>query len=191
MRRVVMLLLAGLLFVPTAAGAQTQIETRRVRCGTAHFVRNNGAEIRSGVIVFNNADLLNSVTIERFTVFDFFGNVVHDSGPATGVPHPLNTDFATPVDITVVPPGATFYLSTPQLVTGGVAWDANPMPLLNGNERGNSISVVVQFSKGGESNLFQVHARTRTRQRVVLSSGAAVQGTELSSNLAFCFRVKD
>lgn len=186
MRRVMMLLLAGLLFVPTVAWAETEIETRTVRCGISHFVRNGGAEIRQAVVVFNNGDLVNPTTIDRITIFDFFGNVVHDSGPAIGVPHPLNTDFATPVDITVVPPGASFYLSTPHIVTGGIAWDANSIPVLNGNERGQNMAVVVQFSKEGASRLFQVHGRSRSRQRV---AGQSFGTTELSSNVLFCFRV--
>lgn len=191
MRRVMTLLLAGLLFVSTAAWADEEIHGRRVRCGISHFVRNNGTEIRSAVVIFNNGDVVNPAAIERITIFDFFGNVVHDSGPAIGVAHPLNTDFTPPVDITVVPPGAAFYLNTPQFVTGGIAWDANPIPLPNGNDRGQAMGVVVQFSKEGNPKLFQVHGRARSRQRVQTSPGFFTQGTELSSNLLFCFRVEN
>jgi len=193
MRRVMTLLLAALLFVSTAAWAEEEeaIHVRRVRCGISHFVRNNGTEIRSAVVIFNNGDLVNPTTIERITIFDLFGNVVHDSGPAIGVPHPLNTDFTPPVDITVVPPGAVFYLSTNLIVTGGIAWDANPIPFPNGNDRGQAMGVVVQFSKEGDPKLFQVHGRARSRQRVQISPGFVTQGTELSSNLLFCFRIQN
>lgn len=191
MRQVMTLLLVSLLLVSTVAWAEGETDARRIRCGISHFVRNNGTEIRSAVVIFNNGDVVNPATIERITIFDFFGNVVHDSGPAIGVPHPLNTDFVPPVDITVVPPGAAFYLSTNLIVTGGIAWDANPIPLPNGNDRGQAMGVVVQFSKEGNPKLFQVHGRARSRQRVQTSQGFSTQGTELSSNLLFCFRVQN
>lgn len=186
MRRAVGLLLAGLLLVSGTAWAHTE----RLRCGIAHFTRLGGAEMRTGVVVFNNGDLENPATIERFTIFDFFGNVAHDSGPAIGIPHPLNTDFASPVDITVVPPGATFYLSTNHI------WDTIPIPFdptnptLNGNERGQSLSVVVEVSKEGKPGLFEVHGRNRSRQRFQPTPGVFTQGGELSSNIIRCFPVK-
>ena len=190
MRRIMTLLLAGLLFVSTAAWADEEIHVRSVRCQISHFVRNNGTEIRSAVVIFNNGDLVNPTTIERITIFDLFGDVVHDSGPAIGVPHPLNTDFAPPLNITVVPPGATFYLNTNHIVTGGIAWDAITIPLPNGDERGQAMGVVVQFSKLGGLKLFQVHGRARSRQRITTSTGFT-QGTELSSNDLFCFRAEN
>ncbi len=186
MRRAIGFLLAGLLLAPGAAWAHTE----RLRCGIAHFVRFGGAEMRTGVVVFDNGDLENPATIERFTILDFFGNVVHDSGPAIGVPHPLNTDFASPVDITVVPPGATYYLLTSHI------WDTNPIPFdptnptLNGNERGQALAAVVEVSKEGKPGLFLVHGRNRSRQRLQPSPGVFTQGGELSSNIIQCFPVK-
>ena len=186
MRRAMGLFLAGVLLVPGAVWAHTE----RVRCGIPHFTRFGGAEIRSGVVVFNNGDLENPATIGRLTILDFFGNVVHDSGPVIGVPHPLNMDFASPVDITVVPPGATFYLSTNHI------WDTNPIPFdpanptLNGNERGQAMSVVVEVSKEGKPGLFQVQGRNRSRQRLQPSPGVFTQGGELASNIIQCFPVK-
>src|SRR2546422_11168014 len=108
MNRPILLLLASLLSVSTADAAQTT----KVGCGAIHVLRNSDSEILTGTISVRNIDLANAVTIERLTYRNFFGDVVHDSGPAIGVPHPLNADFTPPQDITVVPPGATYYLST-------------------------------------------------------------------------------
>ena len=183
MRLTSALLLAGLLFVPPAAWAVAEIG--KVRCTIPHFLRfpsSSGTEIRSSVVVFNNGDLVNPTTIQRFTIQNFFGGVVHDSGPAVGVPHPLNTDFTSPVDITVVPPGATFYLTTNHI------WDNTEVT--GGNEQGFAMSAVVEFSKEGGRDLFSVRGRARTRQRIQISPGVFGQGIELSSNLLHCFTLK-
>src|SRR5881296_3113039 len=100
MNRPILLLLASLLSVSTADAAQTT----KVGCGAIHALRNSDSEILTGTISVRNIDLANAVTIERLTYRNFFGDVVHDSGPAIGVPHPLNADFTPPQDITVVPP---------------------------------------------------------------------------------------
>lgn len=185
MKRVFGVLFAGLLLAPAAAWAQ--VEVGKVRCTISHFVRNQGAEQRSASIVFNNGDLENPVTIERLTIQDFSGAVAHDSGPMIGIPHPLNTDFSPPVgplDITVVPPGATYYLRTNHI------WDNGPITA--GNEAGQAMSVTVQFSKAGERNLFGVHVRPRSRQRIPLPTppGGFREGVETSANDSLCFRVK-
>lgn len=181
MKRVmVLLLLAGLLFFPTVARAE--VKTGKVRCTSPHYIRLGGTELRSSVVVFSNGDLTNPTTMRRFTIRNFFGAVVHDSGPAAGVPHPRNTELTPPVDITVVPPGATFYLATNHI------WGVNEVS--GGNEQGYTMSVVVEFSKEGDLDLFSVGGRVRTRQRTQTSPGVFVQGSELTSNLLQCFSLK-
>lgn len=179
MRRLVALVLAGLVLAPAAVWADGV--TSRTRCSIPHFVRRNGTEIRTAIVVFNNGDPANPATIERLTIYDFFGIVVHDSGPAAGTPHPLNTDFTTPVDITTVPPGATYFLATNHI------WGVNPIPGSGGNERGQAMSVVVEVSKKGNPNLFSVRGRARTRERVQNPNGGFTHGGELASNLLHCF----
>ncbi len=187
----VIVILAGLVLVPAVLSADGGIKTRKVRCGISHFLRNVNLEIRTATIVFDNGDPVNPATVDRLTIFDFFGDVVHDSGPAVGVLHPLNTDFAPPgIDITVVPPSASFYIATNHI------WDANSIPTASptgasGNERGNALAAVVQFSKQGKPDLFQVHGRSRSRVRNTISGDGFSQGTELSSNQLFCFPLKD
>jgi hypothetical protein len=73
-------------------------------CGLAHYLRPEFSEIRFSLILVRNVDPDNSATIERITIRDVHGNVVHDSGPRTGMPHPLNTDFSPALDVTVAPP---------------------------------------------------------------------------------------
>jgi hypothetical protein len=158
----------------------------KTRCTISHFVRNAGTNLRSAVLVFNNGDLENSVTIDRLTIRTFFGTVVHDSGPAVGILHPTNTDFpvAAPngVDITVVPPGGNFYLRTNHI------WGNSGLP--TGNEQGQSMSAVVEFSKEGNPDLFVVEAFLRGRQRLQDASGTSIEGNELSVDGSHCFRVK-
>jgi len=180
-RRVMGFLLGGLLFLPTAVWAKTV----KTRCSSAHSVRLNGMELRSTSVIFNNGDLDNSTTIQRLTIRDFFGNVVHDSGPALGVLHPLNTDFDPDVDITVIPPGATFYIRTNHI------WGNNPIPIaLGGNSVGQSMSVTVEASKEGNPNLFVVGVRPRSRERIFdVSTGNFAEGKEASTNDGICFKV--
>jgi len=127
------------------------------------------------------------VTIERLTYRNFFGDVVHDSGPAIGVPHPLNADFTPPQDITVVPSGATYYLSTNHI------WGNNPIPGPAGHAQGAGMSVVLEFSKAGAGDLVIVGSSTRDRQRFFIFTPTGpipVQGTELSRSAGTCADVK-
>lgn len=196
MRRLLtMLLLAGLLLVPTTGWAFTG----KVRCTVSHFVRNMGADLRSASVIFNNGDPINPATIQRLTFWDFFGVVVHDSGPATAFPHPLNTDFPVTfllpvpvvgaVDITVVPPEATYYLRTNHIWGNGSIGGTSI-----GNERGQALSVVIEFSKDGDPKLFKAHVRPRMRQLVALlpppgGPGGFREGSELSTNDSLCFEL--
>jgi hypothetical protein len=96
----------------------------------------------------------------------------------------LNTDLTPPVDITTVPPNAAYYLHTNHV------WGNNSIPDLldgiNGNQRGQAMSVVVEYSKRGNPDLFVVSTRRRSRERI--DGPFPVEGRELSSNTGTCSR---
>lgn len=170
---------AGILLAPGLALAGSKNQT--FLCGAAHHLRVGGTEIRSTAINFRNIDLENPAVIERITIRNTHGAIVHDSGPAAGVPHPLNTDYAAPLDITVVPPGGSYYLRT------GHIWGNNALPITAGSgEAGQSMSAVVEVSKEGKKKLFSVGTRARARDRVVSPTGVASEGAERSSNSGDC-----
>src|SRR5262245_37385513 len=88
---------------------------REVGCTGAHYIRSTndgGQEIALASIVVRNFNTTDPVTVHRLTIHDLFGNVVHDSGPEIGVPHPLTHSVAPPLDITTVPPGAVYFVQT-------------------------------------------------------------------------------
>jgi hypothetical protein len=191
--------MVALLSIPTATWAGTV----RMRCPVSHFKRAGGEEMRSASIRFNNGDPVNAATIERLTIYDFFGIVVHDSGPAIDVPHPLNTDIRTSEepegwDITTVPPNATYYIRTNHIrAKDGTLWDNDSIPDLGDgyprNTRGNLMSVVVEFSKRGKRDIFVVSTRPRSRQREVLitdSGPVFLERAERSSDTGTCFRLR-
>ncbi len=190
MKLIVMLMLA-LLSIPTASWAGTV----RMRCPLSHFQRSLRTEMRSAAIGFNNGDPVNAATIERLTIYDFFGIVVHDSGPAIGVPHPLNRDVRTSGapdgwDITTVPPNANYYIRTNHI------WGNNPIPDqsdgISGNRRGQFMSVIVEFSKRGKRRLFVLTTRDRARELEELNPGPPPvfrERAERSSTPKTCFRV--
>ncbi|MES2353653.1 MAG: hypothetical protein V4568_04465 [Pseudomonadota bacterium] len=165
--------------------AQAEIKTETFTCNVVHYVRKNVAELRSTSILIRNADLVNAVTINRLTIRNVFGTVVHDSGPAAGVPIPLNTDFSPDLDISVVPPGASYYLRTNNI------WGNNSLPVSAGNNQaGQFMSATVQVSKNGKKNLVSVSTRPRARERIVTATGA-IEGIEHSSDSVTCTRIDD
>ncbi|HKQ30028.1 MAG TPA: hypothetical protein VJS66_01975 [Burkholderiales bacterium] len=171
-------LLAVLCFVPIVASAV--VKTQTFVCGAAHHVRQGGAEMISTALNFRNGDLVNPMTIDRITIRNVFGVVVHDSGPAAGVPHPLNTDFAVPLDITVTPPGASYYLRT------GMIWGNFGLPVASGNnEAGQAMSVTIQVSKEGKKELMLIGGNVRARERITLPT-AVNEGAEHSRNGITC-----
>jgi len=171
---------AVLLLAPVLAFA-APIKTQTLVCGGAHHIRNGGAEMVSTAYNFRNADLVNPMTVERVTIRNVFGVVVHDSGPAAGVPHPLNTDFAVPLDITVVPPGGAYYLRT------GMIWGVFGLPVASGNnEAGQSMTATIQVSKVGKKELAIVGANTRARERITLPTGVVNEGAERSRTSISC-----
>jgi hypothetical protein len=142
-----------------------------VVCGAVHFIRAAGTEFRNSLINLRNLDLENPATVERITIRNAFGDVVHDSGPATSQPHPLNTDFAGGLNITTVPPGASYYLGTNHI------WPLGEIPGVGMAETGQNLAVTVQFSKDGKADLFQVSAVSRTRERFGTGAERARDGS--------------
>src|SRR5262245_61782762 len=132
-----------------------------VVCSGVHFVRVGGTELRSTTIGFRNLDLVNPTTIERLTIRNSLGEVVHDSGPATGQPLPLRSacpeDFPAGFDITVVPPGANYGFQTNDI------WGGNNIPLSPGrlSNYGQDLSFRIEFSKRGKLDLFMIGGATR------------------------------
>ncbi|MDH4323372.1 MAG: hypothetical protein OEW90_04455 [Betaproteobacteria bacterium] len=175
MQKTGMLALAFLAF-PTWAGADT------ARCGISHHVRVGGTEMRASAISFRNGDPVNAATIERITIYDFHGRVVHDS---VANAHPINTDLPGGVNITVVPPHANYYLRTNHF------WGNNPIPDLgdgiDGNSRGFSMTAVVEYSKPGNPKLFEVSRSVRARDRFFdPNTGQASEGAERAYDLHSC-----
>jgi hypothetical protein len=180
--------IVGLLLIPALAAAKSEV----IRCSASHFVRQAGLEIQFSIVAFNNGDLVNPATIERITVRDFDGSVIHDSGPEVGVPHPLSSGFFPLLDITQVPPGAIYTLATSDI------WGFNSIPsvilpppgaILR---TGTALSVTVKFSKNGKRDLFDVQGRRVARDRFInAGTGVASAGAERSSSGLNCFPVRD
>jgi hypothetical protein len=170
MKRVAALCLSSLALVPAYSFAADGT----VVCNTVHFVRFQGAELRSTAIDLRNVDLVHPTTVERITIRNAFGDVVHDSGPATAREHPRNADFTPALDITVVPPGASYYLTTNHI------WGNNGIPDVP--QTGQSMSATVQFSKEGKAALFVVGGNNRTRE--------FPNGAEKSRDDSQCTRVR-
>lgn len=171
MKRTVALCFSTLVLVSThsvAAGGT-------VVCGGVHFVRAAGTEARSTVINLRNLNLVTEATVERITVRNTNGQVVHDSGPAAGTQHPANTDFSSPLDITHVPPGASYYLATTHL------WQSDQLPL--DPQMGQSLGITVQFSTVDNPALFVVEANSRTRD-------TAAPRAERARDSSVCTRLK-
>lgn len=180
--------IAGLLLIPALACADVAVTTR---CMGAHVVRANGTEMRFTLIELDNADLVNAVTIQRFTVRDYDGSVIHDSGPEVSVPLPIQAAFSPPLDLntTPVPPGAVEGLATSD-IWGLFA--VNPVAPANARS-GTQLSITVKATKRGNPHLFRVHAREITRDRVALAPpappGSFGLGAERSANDPKCYRL--
>ena len=159
---------------------QPPAPTGTTRCYGVHFVRNGGDEVQFSVLFFNNGDLQHWAVIDRITVRDDLGNLLHDSGPKIGIPHPLANAPIPPLDITNVPPGGTFGLSTSDL------WGFNNIPQLAAGTR--SLSMTAEVTKDGDPKLFTVHSRQIVRQRVIGPTGPTIV-TERSNTDSTCFSV--
>ncbi|HXH85000.1 MAG TPA: hypothetical protein VNN07_18980 [Candidatus Tectomicrobia bacterium] len=167
-----------LLFVVVLVSAEAAAaERHRVSCGAFHFIR-SGLEVGTTAISFRNLDPQNAATIERLTIRGFSGTVLHDSGPVVGVPHPINTDVPGGQDVTVVPPGASYYVGTNHLSgTGFVQGDPSI------DHDGFSMSVTVEYSKAGNPDLLVVGRSLRVRRQ---SFPGGPQGNELSRDSGAC-----
>lgn len=179
MKRIVASALFSLAVVPAYSFAKVEA----VNCPGTHFVRAGGTEIRSTVISFRNTDLANPATVERITIRNAFGQVIHDSGPATSTPHPFNNAYTGDGrDITLVPPGATYFLVTSDI------WGLNNIFPGTANQ-GFTLQITVQTSKQGKADLLVVGTRQRGRERVPTPTDFA-EGMEHSSHAGTCIAVR-
>ena len=178
MQRLFLLFLVGLFLVPSVANAATG----RFMCTSAHFVRFGGTELRETIYTFLNGSKTQPATIERLTIRNAFGSVVHDSGPAIGVPHPLNTDFDPDEDITVIAPLTAFYFKSSHI------WGLFSIP--GGNRQGFVMSSVVEISTEGKMDLFRVLTQRRVRERITNPDGSVRQGEERTNARTYCYRIK-
>jgi hypothetical protein len=159
---------------------------RTVECGGFHLVRVNAPANLSEVFTTNisvrNRNPHESVSIERITIHDIFGNPVFDAGAAAGSEIPLNTDLTPPLDVTVVPPDASYYLSTKHI------WGLLPLP--TGNQNGFNLSLRIQYSTSGRSDLVAVVGSNVVRQRVQVGPSAFIEGDEHTRVRQECQRLK-
>jgi len=154
---------------------------RTVGCGGFHIVRANG-EMFSSNISIRNQNPAESVTLERITIHDIFGNVVFDAGAAAGAPIPPNTDLVPALDVTVVPPHANYYLSTKHI------WGLGPLPA--GNQNGFNLSWAVQYSTQGRSDLVAVVGSNIVRQRIQTGPSSFAEGDEHTRVRQDCLRLR-
>lgn len=163
-----------------AAAPKPGIET--YYCAIHHYVRNAGAELHSAAISVRNPDTAHAASIERLTIRNGYGDIVHDSGPAAGVAHPLNTDFTPPLDITVVPPGASYYLQTRHI------WGLDGLPpSAGGAQAGFLMSATLEIAKANRKVPVFVGRRDTVRERP--ASAPPVEGPERSSSAIACVRL--
>jgi hypothetical protein len=177
MKRIVASALFSLAVVPAYSFAVVQA----VNCPGSHFVAAGGSEMRTTVIGFRNADLANSARVMRITIRNAFGQVVHDSGPGTGTPHPFNNAYSGPgQDVTTVPPGASYFLATNDI------WGLFDVPGTAGPGQGFSMQITVVTAKEGNADLLVVGTRTRGQERIATSTGGFTRGVEHSSTQRAC-----
>jgi hypothetical protein len=166
-------------------GSNRGVVRRIVECGGFHLVRVNAAANLSEVFTTNisvrNRNSNDSVTIERIAIHDIFGNLVFDAGVAGGSALPLNTDLVPPLDVTVVPPDANYYLSTKHI------WGLGPLPA--GNQNGFNLSIRIQYSTSGRSDLVAVVGSNLVRQRVQIGPSTFVEGEEHTRARQECQRL--
>lgn len=134
------------------------MKTRTYSFPGSHTITLAGTQIIYVTFGLRNLDLYNPMTIERLTIRDLFGNVASDTGPVTPNAHPLNSDITPNLNITVVPPGAAYYLNTTHIF--GLA------ALPAGNQNGFVLTNLIQASKAGDPDLMAITASIVTRELV-------------------------
>src|SRR5438067_10544403 len=123
----------------------------RVICGGVHTPRTQTSEMFDTAVSIRNANLERpaDVRITRLTIRDFFGNVVDDFGEAATPARPIPTNKDIPpsfnFDVTTVPPGASYYLTTTNI------YGNNFLPSMPG--AGNNISIALEFTTSGDPDL--------------------------------------
>jgi hypothetical protein len=148
----------------------TQAATQTFSCGMYHFVRNQNTEMITSAVVIRNLDAMFPATVMQITLRDIDGKIVHDSGPAVGIPHPRSFDFpnAHPNgrDMTAVPPLGTSFLRSSQI------WGTGPLPLeVGGPEMGQLLTAWIVVSKQGPRNALAVTASERVRSLAATPGG--------------------
>jgi len=173
-----LLLLAFALALPGLASAGNDIT--RYTCGGLHFTRTDGVgglEIGTTAYSVRNLDTSEPVTWQRLTIRNLVGQTVHDSGPSTGTPLPLNLDIPGGLDVTSVPPGASYYLSTNHIF-GNAA-----IPGAAG--QGNALTAVIEVAiKHGK--LVEVAQSIRERQLFTPVGAAPFQGQTRTRDGRLC-----
>ena len=176
-------LAVALVVLGTVMPAEARDRAGTVICGGVHTPRANFTEIIDTAYGFRNANLERpeDVRITRLTIRNFFGDVVDDFGEAAVPPRDLPTNRDIPpqfnFNITTVPAGASYYLTTSHI------YGNTFMPSAPG--AGNNISVVVEFSTAGDPDLFFVSGSLRTRELI-----GGVQGQEHARATITCQRLK-
>lgn len=174
-------LLISLALVSIAVTPAQAAKTGKVLCGGVHGPRAGNTELVDSSIGLRNANLEDAVRITRFTIRNFFGTVVADFGDAGGA-LPPNTDFPSPVDVSTVPPGANYYLTTTHIF--GTRFINNNVPAGGGN----NASILVEFETDGDPKLFFVSGSLRVVELVGGIGG--VRGVEHTRTSLACFELK-
>lgn len=174
--RLVFALLAALALSAGAAQAATQT----FACGMYHFVRNQNTEMITSAFTVRNHDAKFPATLMRVTIRNIDGQIVHDSGPAIGIPHPLSFEFpnAHPNgrDTALVPPLGTTYLRTNQI------WGNAPLPSeVGGAEMGQLMTAWIVVSKAGPPHALAVTASQRVRTLSATPTGGRETDTRDST----------
>lgn len=176
MKRMVASALVSLAVLPAYSLAGVQV----VSCPFSHFVRDQGREMRTSVLAFRNMDLQNWATIQRITVRNAFGNIIHDSGPHQ---HPLSSAFGG-LDITQIPPGASLFLLSSDF------WGLFNVPG-GPPSQGFLMTVTVEVAKEGNASLLAVGSARRSRERITNEDTFLVsEGADRSGQFANCTNLK-
>ena len=134
----------------------------RVICGGVHTPRTSAAEMLDTTVTVRNLNLQKpaDVRITRLTIRDFFGNVVGDFGetatPASSIPTNKDIPPFFDFDITTVPPGADYYLTTAHI------YGNNFLPTAAGGV--NNISIARELTTNGDPDLVIVTGSFRVRE---------------------------